>query len=357
MLPISKVQNLILKHSQLEKELSTGDIDKKNFAEKSKEYSDLNEIIKEAIAFKDFEKNIKDLDKIINDKNVEKDIKDLALNELEVLKKNNEINEKKIKLFLLPKDEADTKNAIIEIRAGTGGLEASLFASDLFKMYEKVSYKKKWLMEVISISKSDAGGLKEVIATIKGKNIYSSLKYESGVHRVQRVPDTETQGRVHTSAATVAVLPEAEEVDVKIEDKDLRIDVFRSSGPGGQSVNTTDSAVRITHIPTDIVVSQQDEKSQIRNKEKGLKILRSRIYELERQKRDEARSKDRKNKIGTGDRSERIRTYNFPQGRVTDHRINLTLHKLEEFMEGEIFDEMVENLSIQAQQEELNNLN
>ena len=357
MLPISKVQNLILKHAQLEKELSSGEIDKKNIAEKSKEYSDLNEIIKEANAYKDFEKNKIDLDKIINDSNSDKDIKELALTELEKLKKNNEINEKKIKLFLLPKDEADTKNAIIEIRAGTGGLEASLFASDLFKMYEKVSHKKKWSMEVISISKSDAGGLKEVIATIKGKNIYSSLKYESGVHRVQRVPDTETQGRVHTSAATVAVMPEAEEVDVKIEDKDLRIDVFRSSGPGGQSVNTTDSAVRITHIPTGLVVSQQDEKSQIRNKEKGLKILRSRIYELERQKRDEERSKDRKRKIGTGDRSERIRTYNFPQGRVTDHRINLTLHKLSEFMEGEIFEEMVESLSIQAQQEELSNLN
>ena len=357
MLPISKVQNLILKHAQLEKELSSGEIDKKNIAEKSKEYSDLNEIIKEANAYKDFEKNKIDLDKIINDSNSDKDIKELALTELEKLKKNNEINEKKIKLFLLPKDEADAKNAIIEIRAGTGGLEASLFASDLFKMYEKVSHKKKWSIEVISISKSDAGGLKEVIATIKGKNIYSSLKYESGVHRVQRVPDTETQGRVHTSAATVAVMPEAEEVDVKIEDKDLRIDVFRSSGPGGQSVNTTDSAVRITHIPTGLVVSQQDEKSQIRNKEKGLKILRSRIYELERQKRDEERSKDRKRKIGTGDRSERIRTYNFPQGRVTDHRINLTLHKLSEFMEGEIFEEMVESLSIQAQQEELNNLN
>ncbi len=356
MLPSSKVQNLIAKHAQIEKELSSGEIEKKKFAEKSKEYSDLNEIIKEAKDYFNFEKNKKDLEKIINDTSSDVDIKELALVELEELKKKNEINEKKIKLFLLPKDEADTKNAIIEIRAGTGGLEASLFASDLFKMYEKVSHKKKWLIEVISISKSDAGGLKEVIATIKGKNIYSSLKYESGVHRVQRVPDTETQGRVHTSAATVAVLPEAEEVDVKIEDKDLRIDVFRSSGPGGQSVNTTDSAVRITHIPTGIVVSQQDEKSQIRNKEKGLKILRSRIYELERQKRDDERSKDRKNKIGTGDRSERIRTYNFPQGRVTDHRINLTLHKLEEFMEGEIFDEMIENLTIQAQQDELSNL-
>ena len=208
----------------------------------------------------------------------------------------------------------------------------------------------------MSISKSDAGGLKEIIATIKGKNIYSSLKYESGVHRVQRVPDTETQGRVHTSAATVAVLPEAEDVDVKIEDKDLRIDVFRSSGPGGQSVNTTDSAVRITHIPTGIVVSQQDEKSQIRNKEKGLKILRSRIYELERQKRDDARSKDRKSKIGTGDRSERIRTYNFPQGRVTDHRINLTLHKLDEFLKGEIHEEMNENLRLKDQDLKLKSL-
>ena len=353
MLPLSKVQDLISKHSRLEKELSSQEIDKKTFAEKSKEYSELNDIIKEATSYFNFQKNKDELEKLINDNNSDNEMRDLAISELNELEKNNEINEKKIKLFLLPKDEADTKNAMIEIRAGTGGLEASLFASDLFKMYEKVSHKKKWSLEVISISKSDAGGLKEVIATIKGKNIYSSLKYESGVHRVQRVPDTETQGRVHTSAATVAVMPEAEDVDVKIEDKDLRIDVFRSSGPGGQSVNTTDSAVRITHIPTGIVVSQQDEKSQIRNKEKGLKILRSRIYELERQKRDEERSKDRKSKIGTGDRSERIRTYNFPQGRVTDHRINLTLHKLSEFMEGEIFDEMIENLVIQAQENEL----
>ena len=357
MIPIEKVKELILKHELLEKELSSENLDKKKFVDKSKEYSDLNEIVKEAKDFILFKNNKNDLEKIINDKNNDEEMKKLANEELNQLIKKNLENEKKIKLFLLPKDEADAKNAIIEIRAGTGGLEASLFASDLFKMYEKVSHRKKWMLEIISISKSDAGGLKEVIATIKGKNIYSSLKYESGVHRVQRVPDTETQGRVHTSAATVAVLPEAEEVDVKIEEKDLRIDVFRSSGPGGQSVNTTDSAVRITHIPSGIVVSQQDEKSQIRNKEKGLKILRSRIYENERQKRDEARSKDRKSKIGTGDRSERIRTYNFPQGRVTDHRINLTLHKLDEFMEGEIFDEMIENLSLQAESEELKNLN
>ena len=357
MIPVSKVKDLIQRHSLLEKELSSGDIDKKKFAEKSKEYSDLNEIINEATEYVSFESEKKELEKIINDKINDEEMKELANSELVELNKKNQLNETKIKIFLLPKDEADSKNAIIEIRAGTGGLEASLFASDLFRMYEKVSNKKKWDLEIISLSKSEAGGLKEVISIIKGKNIYSTLKYESGVHRVQRVPDTETQGRVHTSAATVAVLPEAEDVDVKIEEKDLRIDVFRSSGPGGQSVNTTDSAVRITHIPTGIVVSQQDEKSQIRNKEKGLKILRARIYELERKKIADARSKDRKSKIGTGDRSERIRTYNFPQGRITDHRINLTLHKLQEFMDGEIFDEMIENLSLKAQEEELKNLN
>ncbi len=348
MLPQDKIQNLIHRHLKLEKKLSSGEIDKKKYADISKEYSDLNDIIKHVKEYLNYEKDTKDLNNIINDKDSDAEMREFATSELINLKKNFLINEKKIKLFLLPKDQADSKNAIIEIRAGTGGLEASLFASDLYKMYEKVSQKKKWTIEVISISKSEAGGLKELIALIKGKNIYSSLKYESGVHRVQRVP---------ASAATVAVLPEAEDLDIKIDEKDLRIDVFRSSGPGGQSVNTTDSAVRITHIPTGIVVSQQDEKSQIRNKEKGLKILRSRIYDYERQKIDQERSKDRKSKIGTGDRSERIRTYNFPQGRVTDHRINLTLHKLDEFMEGEIFDEMIESLSLQAQQDELNSIN
>ena len=356
-LPINKVKDIINKHSELEKDLSGTKIDSKLFAEKSKEYSNLNEIIKFAFEYLNFEKNKSDLEKIISDKNSDEDIKNLAKNELEDLDNKHKENETKLKIFLLPKDEADTKNAILEIRAGTGGLEASLFASDLFKMYEKVCSKKKWDLEIISLSKSDAGGLKEVIASIKGKNIYSSLKYESGVHRVQRVPDTETQGRVHTSAATVAVLPEAEDIDVKIEDKDLRIDVFRSSGPGGQSVNTTDSAVRITHLPSGIVVSQQDEKSQIRNREKALKILRSRLYEHERKKIDDQRSQDRKNKIGSGDRSERIRTYNFPQGRVTDHRINLTIHKLEEFMQGEVFDEVIENLNLHAQEQQLENLN
>tara|TARA_B100001989_G_scaffold136059_1_gene96348 strand:+ start:451 stop:1536 length:1086 start_codon:yes stop_codon:yes gene_type:complete len=356
MIPNKTVNDLINKHSNLEKELSSGNVDKKFFAEKSKEYSDLNEIINDAKKYLSFEKDKNELEKILGDQNSDTELLKMAHIELKELETQHNKNEKKLKLFLLPKDEADKKNAIIEIRAGTGGLEASLFASDLFKMYEKVSNKKKWFLEIISISKSEAGGLKEVIASIKGINIYSTLKYESGVHRVQRVPDTETQGRVHTSAATVAVLPEAEEVDLKINETDLRIDVFRAGGPGGQSVNTTDSAVRITHIPSGISVSQQDEKSQHKNKAKGLKILRARLYELERTRIEQERSKERKNKIGSGDRSERIRTYNFPQGRVTDHRINLTLHKLEEFLEGEAFDEMIESLSLKAQEESLSNL-
>ena len=356
MIPQKTIQDLLDKHSFLEKELSKEDIDKKNFAEKSKEYSDLNEIVNNAKSYISFDKDKAELEKILLDQNSDAEIKKMAEVELNDLRSEYKKNEKRLKLFLIPKDEADKKNAIIEIRAGTGGLEASLFASDLFKMYEKVSHKKKWIIEIISISKSEAGGLKEVIASIKGTNIYSTLKYESGVHRVQRVPDTETQGRVHTSAATVAVLPEAEEVDVNIKEADLRIDVFRAGGPGGQSVNTTDSAVRITHIPTGLSVSQQDEKSQHKNKAKGMKILRARLYELERSRIDQERSKDRKSKIGTGDRSERIRTYNFPQGRVTDHRINFTLHKLEEFLEGEIFDEMIESLTLRAQEESLSNL-
>ena len=357
MIPIKKVEQLVDKHQSLEKELSSGNIDKINFAVKSKEYSALGEIIQYAREYLNFKNQKKELDKIINERNVDKEMNELAQSELMQLIENNKKNEKILKLYLLPKDEADKKNAILEIRAGTGGLEASLFAADLYKMYEKVCHKKNWNMEIISISKSEAGGLKEAIILIAGNNIYSTLKYESGVHRVQRVPETETQGRVHTSAATVAVLPEAEDIDIKIEEKDLRIDVFRSSGPGGQSVNTTDSAVRITHLPTGIVVSQQDEKSQHKNKAKAMKILRARIYEAEREKKNMERSQDRKSKIGTGDRSERIRTYNFPQGRVTDHRINFTIHKLEEFLSGEVFDQMTENLSIQDQEMRLKSLN
>ena len=356
MIPKKTIEELITRHSFLEKDLASGKIDKKVFAEKSKEYSDLNEIIESAKKYSSYENEKIELEKILKDKNSDEELIKMAEIELNDLTLRFEKNEKKLKLFLLPKDEADKKNAIIEIRAGTGGLEASLFAADLFKMYEKVCNKKKWILELISMSRSDAGGLKEAIASIKGTNIYSNLKYESGVHRVQRVPDTETQGRVHTSAATVAVLPEVEEVDLKISEIDLRIDVFRAGGPGGQSVNTTDSAVRITHIPSGLSVSQQDEKSQHKNKAKGMKILRARLYELERSRIDQERSADRKSKIGTGDRSERIRTYNFPQGRVTDHRINLTLHKLEEFLEGEAFDEIIESLSLKAQEESLSKI-
>ena len=356
MIPLEKVKQIVSTYETLEKELASTDIGKKDFVKKSKEYSAIGGIIDEAKGYLDFEKEKLELDKIIRDKKSDKEMIQLAKSELNELLKKKQSYEKILKVYLLPKDEADSKNAIIEIRAGTGGLEATLFVADLYKMYEKVCLKKNWSLEIINISKSEAGGFKEVILLVKGTSIYSFLKFESGVHRVQRVPETETQGRVHTSAATVAVLPEAEEVDVKIEDKDLRIDVFRSTGAGGQSVNTTDSAVRITHIPTGIVVTNQDEKSQHKNRAKGMKILRSRVYESEREKKEKERSKDRKNQIGTGDRSERIRTYNFPQGRVTDHRINLTLHKLEEFLSGDAFEELNQNLRIQDQEIKLANL-
>ncbi len=357
MIPISKVRDIIDKYDNLEKELSSGKVDTKLFARKSKEYSDLGNIIICARDFVKFEGQKKDLEQIIQDKNSDKEIIEMAEKDLEDLTTKKLDHENKLKVFLLPKDEDDDKNAIVEIRAGTGGLEASLFCSDLFKMYEKVCSKKKWNLEIISISKSEAGGFKEVIFSVSGPDIYSYLKYESGVHRVQRIPKTETQGRVHTSAATVAVLPEAEELDIQIKESDLRIDVFRAGGPGGQSVNTTDSAVRITHIPTGVVVSQQDEKSQHKNKAKALKILRSRVYEAEKSKKDQERSSNRRNQIGTGDRSERIRTYNFPQGRVTDHRINLTLHKLDEFLTGEIHEEMNQQLRLKEQDIKLKNLN
>jgi len=356
MIPLEKVQALVVKYDSLEKELSTGTIDQKTFAQKSKEYSDLGNVITYAREYLKFDNDRRDLEQILKAKNSDPEMKILAEKEVDTLKQKKIDYTNKLKIFLLPKDEDDSKNAIVEIRAGTGGLEASLFCADLFKMYEKVCSKKKWKLEIISISKSEAGGFKEVIFLVNGSDIYSYLKYESGVHRVQRVPTTETQGRVHTSAATVAVLPEAEEVDIQIKDSDLRIDVFRSGGPGGQSVNTTDSAVRITHLPTGIAVSQQDEKSQHKNKAKALKILRSRVYETEKRKKDQERADNRKSQIGSGDRSERIRTYNFPQGRVTDHRINLTLHKLEEFLNGEIHDEMNEGLRLKEQDLKLQNL-
>ena len=357
MLPIEKIKSIITKYENLEKELASGKINPKLFAQKSKEYSSLGEVIKIAKKYINFKSEKQELVNMIQDKSNDQEIIKLAQVDLDKLMQDNDKYEKDLKIFLLPKDEDDNKNAIVEIRAGTGGLEASLFCADLFKMYEKVCSKKKWKLEIINISKSEAGGFKEVTFSVTGNDIYSYLKYESGVHRVQRIPKTETQGRVHTSAATVAVLPEAEEVDIQIKESDLRIDVFRAGGPGGQSVNTTDSAVRITHIPTGVVVSQQDEKSQHKNKAKALKILRSRVYESERRKKDQERSDNRRSQIGSGDRSERIRTYNFPQGRITDHRINLTLHKLDEFLSGEIHEEMNQELRLKDQNIKLENLN
>jgi peptide chain release factor 1 len=356
MIPIDKVENIVSRFNELENILAKPDLKKDEFVSNSKEYSNLNDII---IYAKDYLKILEDLKStknILEDKSTDKEFYEMAEKELKDLKQQEEDCVKRLKVFLLPKDEADEKNAIIEIRAGTGGMEAALFAADLFNMYQKVAVLNGWKVEIINLSNSEGGGYKEIIASIVGRNVFSKLKFESGVHRVQRVPDTETQGRIHTSAATVAVLPEAEEVDVKINDADLRIDVFRSSGPGGQSVNTTDSAVRVTHIPSGIVVSQQDEKSQHKNKAKALKILRSKLYDLQRSQQESERAKARKSQIGTGDRSERIRTYNFPQGRVTDHRINMTLYKLTDFLAGDAFKELSDAIQIQFQEEQLENL-
>nr|WP_284739461.1 peptide chain release factor 1 [Rhizobium sp. CG5] len=306
------------------------------------EYSELEPVVRKIRDFQQAEKERDDLKAMLGDKSTDRDMRDLAEMELPELETRIEGLEKDIQILLLPKDAADEKSAILEIRAGTGGSEAALFAGDLFRMYERYAADKGWKVEVLSASEGDAGGFKEIIATVTGRGVFSKLKFESGVHRVQRVPDTETQGRIHTSAATVAVLPEAEDIDIEIRNEDIRIDTMRSSGAGGQHVNTTDSAVRITHMPSGIVVTSS-EKSQHQNRAKAMQVLRSRLYDMERQRADSERSASRKSQVGSGDRSERIRTYNFPQGRVTDHRINLTLYKIDRMMMGEI-DEVVDAL-------------
>ena len=351
----NKLSNLSKRIEELNMELSQEGAtkDMERFKKISKEHSDILPVVDIYKDYLKFDKDITEAKDMLNDP----EMKAFAQSEIDNGKKQLERIEKELQVLLIPKDLNDEKNIFLEIRAGAGGDESALFVGDIFRMYSRFVERMRWQIEIISTNEAEVGGYKEVIIKINGAGAYSKLKFESGGHRVQRVPDTETQGRIHTSAATVAVLPEAEEVDIKINDSDLRIDVFRAGGPGGQSVNTTDSAVRITHIPTGLSVSQQDQKSQHKNKAKGMLILRSRLYELERSRIEGKRSEDRKSKIGTGDRSERIRTYNFPQGRVTDHRINLTLHKLEAFLEGEVFDEMVESLTLQAQEEKLSNLN
>lgn len=345
-----KLQNIIKHYKEVEKKISDpSSLSHKDFVSLSKEYSDRSDLANKAVEYIALMQESRDLTEMLEDP----EMKEVAEEELEAIERKLPLVEKEIQILLLPKDEADEKNAILEVRAGTGGDEAALFAADLFRMYHRYSEHKGWKFEVMSISETGIGGYKEATAEISGRNVFARLKYESGVHRVQRVPDTETSGRLHTSAATVAVLPEAEEVDIQIDEKDLRIDIFRSSGPGGQSVNTTDSAVRITHIPTGIVVSQQDEKSQHKNKAKGMKILRARLYEAERLRIQNERAADRKGQVGTGDRSERVRTYNFPQGRVSDHRINLTLYKIDEIVNGGQLDELVDALTAGDEAEKL----
>ncbi|MGD9114610.1 MAG: peptide chain release factor 1 [Desulfobacterales bacterium] len=350
----NKLQGVEERFSQIEEKLGNPEIvkDRDVYQKYVREHAELNKIVS---VYRTYTKILNDLDEskeLLRDGDPE--IKDLARDEIDALTRNKIELEVELKMLLLPKDPNDDKNVIIEIRAGTGGEEAALFASDLFRMYSRYAEKRNWKVEIMTHHPTGVGGLKEIIAMINGKGAYSAFKYESGTHRVQRVPTTEAQGRIHTSAVTVAVLPEAEEVDIQIDPSELKIDVYRSTGPGGQSVNTTDSAVRITHLPTGLVVTCQDEKSQLKNKGKALKVLRARLLDQMLQEQTEKRSEERKSQVGTGDRSGRIRTYNFPQGRVSDHRINLTLYKLESILQGNI-DELIENLSTYYQTQALQN--
>ena len=340
----SKLSTVLDRYQELRDRLGSESLKPADMVKMSKELSDLTPVAEGVQALRKMQGEIAELEQMMNDAAADAEMRELAEEEYESLKERLPELEHHLKIMLLPRDAADEKNAILEVRAGTGGEEAALFATELFRMYQRYAELQGWRVELLSFAETDLGGCKDASASITGRDVFARLKFESGVHRVQRVPQTEAGGRIHTSAATVAVLPEAEEVDIKIDEKDLRIDVFRSSGPGGQSVNTTDSAVRITHLPTGLVVQQQDEKSQHKNKAKAMKVLRARLYDAERSALDEERASSRRSQVGSGDRSERIRTYNFPQGRVTDHRINLTLYKIEKVMTGEALGEIVDAL-------------
>jgi len=344
MLDDKKLDKILENYEDIQNQMLTLSGDRNKYAELAIKFSNLEEIAKVIMEYRAVQREKSDLDDILSSDSEENEVVEMAKSEIDSLTQKLEKIEVTISELLLPKDVDDKRSVIIEIRAGTGGDEAALFAGDLARMYLRFADNNKWKVEVMHSNEGEFGGYKEFIANITGDNVYQNLKFESGVHRVQRVPNTESSGRIHTSAATVAVLPEVEEVDVKIEDKDIRIDVFRASGPGGQSVNTTDSAVRIIHLPSGITVSQQDEKSQHRNREKALKVLRARLYEKEKNEMDQERASNRRLQVGSGDRSERIRTYNYPQGRVTDHRINLTLHKLISIMESEGLQEIIDAL-------------
>ena len=352
MIPEAQIDQILSRLRELEQLLSeapAGD----DYVRLSKEYAELSPVAEGAQGLRDLQREIADLGELIADPASDPEVRELAAAEFEELKAKLPDLERELQLLLLPKDAADEKSAILEIRAGTGGDEAALFAGDLLRMYQRYADLRGWRLELMSTRESDLGGIREVIASIKGRGAFARLKFESGVHRVQRVPETESGGRLHTSAATVAVLPEVEEIDVDIQDKDLRIDIYRAQGAGGQHVNTTDSAVRMTYLPLGIVVTCQDEKSQHKNRAKAMTILRARIYEAERQAQHAERSQARRDQVGSGDRSERVRTYNFPQGRVTDHRINLTLYKLDKFLNGEAVDEVVEALIADDQARQL----
>jgi peptide chain release factor 1 len=344
----AKLDGILARRDELSHQLSSAAASEQ-YAALAREYAELDAIAGGIEALRSARSELRGLEEMLEDAGLDAEMRKLAEDELHQVEHRLPELERQVKLALLPKDEADEKGAILEIRAGTGGDEAALFAGDLYRMYERYAELHGWRFDPMSLHETGLGGFKEAIVAIKGQGVFARLKFEAGVHRVQRVPVTEGSGRIHTSAATVAVLPEAEEVDVQIDEKDLRIDVYRSSGPGGQSVNTTDSAVRITHLPSGIVVTQQDEKSQHKNKAKALKILRARLYEQERSEREAERAQNRKGQVGSGDRSERIRTYNFPQGRCTDHRINLTLYKLDKVLSGEALDEIIEALVAEDQ--------